>query len=147
MGIIVEHFRLIFAYYSPMGGERSSTTRMRESGRICCSCKMPLDSPPAKHGERYCKMCEPRWRVLMNFMAVNGGWSVSFLEQDARTPLPRKFVFQDSAKVMEMAMRGGADSMSADRQAIHYALGVGRGSTWLNLTRDQYAKLKTRPDR
>ena len=105
---------------------------------------MPLDSPPARHGERYCKMCEPRRRILMNFMLVNGAWSVSFLEQDARTSLPRTFVFQDSAKVMELAMRGGADSLSADKQAIQYALGVGRGSTWLNLTREQYATLKGR---
>lgn len=51
----VDDFLSSFAYYSPMGGERSSTTRMRESGRICCSCKVTLDSPPANHGERYCK--------------------------------------------------------------------------------------------
>lgn len=79
----------------------------------------------------------------MHFMLARGGWFVQFLEADLKTSLPRKFTFQDSAKVIEMAMRGGADSMSADRQALEYAIGLGRGSAWLNLTGEQYGKLKT----
>ena len=67
---------------------------------------------------------------------------ISFPEPDLKTSLPRKFIFQDSAKVVEMAMRGGADRTSADKQAIEYAITNGRGSVWLNLTAEQYATLR-----
>jgi hypothetical protein len=140
----VDDIRSVFAYYSPMGGERASTTRMRESGRICCSCKVPLESPPAKHGERYCDRCEPRRKVYMHFMLATDGWRVTFLEDDLKTPLPRKMIFQDSIKVIEMALRGGAGKVLADRQAIEHGISLGRGSAWLSLTSEQYAKLKTR---
>ena len=78
----------------------------------------------------------------MHFMLMPTGWRVTFLEADLKTSLPRSFVFQDSAKVIEMAMRGGADSMSADKQALEYAIELGRGSAWLNLTGEQYANLR-----
>jgi len=122
-----------------MGGERASTTRMRESGRICCSCKVPLESPPAK--ERYCERCEPRHKVYMHFMSRNG-WHVSFLEADLKTTLPGNMTFQDSAKVIELALRGGAGRTLADRQAIEQGIQMGRGSVWLNLTAEQYGKLR-----
>jgi hypothetical protein len=44
-----------------MGGERSSTTRMRLAGKICCLCGRHLDAmlwqPP---GERVCEACEAK---------------------------------------------------------------------------------------
>lgn len=114
---------------------------MRERGQICCSCKAILKPEPTK--ERYCSRCDPkRIRVLMHFMLVTAGWRVTFLEADCKTSLPRKFVFQDSAKVMEMAMRGGADRMSADKQALEYGFAKGRGSVWLNLSQEQLEKLR-----
>ncbi len=78
----------------------------------------------------------------MQFRGMPEGWHVSFLEPDLKTSLPRKFIFQDPAKVVEMAMRGGADRTSADKQAIEYGITNGRGSVWLNLTAAQYAKLR-----
>ena len=83
---------------------------MRESGRICCSCKVTLESPPANSRERYCERCEPRQRIYMHFMLKPDGWHISFLERDLKTSLPRSFVFQDSAKVIKMAMRGGSET-------------------------------------
>jgi hypothetical protein len=62
-----------------------------------------------------------------------------------KTSLPRSFVFQDSIKVIEMALRGGAGKVLADRQAIEHGITLGRGSAWLNLTTEQYGKLKTKP--
>jgi hypothetical protein len=75
-------------------------------------------------------------------MLMPTGWRITFLEADLKTSLPRWYIFQDSAKVIEMAMRGGADSMSADKQALHYAIEKGRGSVWLNLNAEQYGRLK-----
>ena len=78
----------------------------------------------------------------MQFMLVIAGWQVTFLEQELKTPLPRKFMSQEPVKAMEMAMRGGADRISADKQAIEYAFSRGRGLVWLNLTLDQYGKIR-----
>ena len=78
----------------------------------------------------------------MHFMLAAEGWRVTFLEDDLKTPLPCKMTFQDSIKVIEMALRGGAGKVLADRQAIEHGITLGRGSAWLNLTAEQYGKLK-----
>ena len=49
----------------------------------------------------------------MNFMLAKGGWRVSFLEEDCKTVLRRHLVFQDEAKILDMAMRGGAESSTS----------------------------------
>ncbi len=77
----------------------------------------------------------------MHFQLMKDGWRVSFLEPDMVTTLPRKFIFLDSAKVMELAMRGGADSTSADKQALEHAFANGRGGVMLSLSEEQYRKL------
>src|ERR1035438_6902544 len=101
-----------FAYYSPMG-ERASTTRMRLAGQICCTCKVSLPAESnQKPGERYCARCAPRHRVLMQFMLAKGGWSVSFLEEDCRTSLPRHFVFQSELKILDTASVRGTYRLS-----------------------------------
>jgi hypothetical protein len=42
----------------------------------------------------------------MSFMH-RGGWYCQFLEEDLKTPLPRKLTLQDPAKLIEMAEHGG----------------------------------------
>jgi len=44
--------------------------------------------------------------------------------------------------IIELARRGGAEMKLEDVQAIEYAIQMGRGNLWLNLTEDQYRKLK-----
>jgi hypothetical protein len=73
------------------------------------------------------------------------GWQVSFLEADLKTPLPRTLTFADPAKVIEMAKRSGALCDLAARQALDYALQMGRGSVCLMLTEQQYTMLKYVP--
>lgn len=70
------------------------------------------------------------------------GWFCQFLEEDLKTSLPRKVRLDDSAKIIEMAERGGAAMRLEDRQALEYGISTGRGSVWLNLTPEQYQKLK-----
>jgi hypothetical protein len=45
-----------------------------------------------------------------------------------------------------MAERGNALKDLAARQALDYAINMGRGSVWLWLSDEQYAKLKKRRD-
>ena len=116
---------------------------MRLSGKICCVCKNSLAPlPNQKPGERYCQRCAPRRRVLMNFMLVKAGWSVSFLEEDCKTVLPRHFVFQSELKILDLAQHGGAEFNLAGRQAIEHGIGMGTGSIWLKLTGEQYDTLR-----
>ena len=103
-----------------MGGERASTTRMRESGRICCSCRVPLE-PYGR--ERDCPECQPLQRIYMHFILVHRGWYCQFLKDDLRTPLRRKLTFSDPQKLLEIAQRGGADSALADKQALERSPG------------------------
>ena len=77
----------------------------------------------------------------MQFMLAKAGWSVSFLEEDCKTSLPRHFVFQSELKILDLARHGGAAFDLADRQAIEHGISMGRGSVWLELTREQYGKL------
>lgn len=80
-------------------------------------------------------------RVYMSFMAREA-WFCHFLEEDLKTPLSRKLAFADRDKIYELARRGGAKLDLEAQQAIHHALEIGRGGVWLNLTDDQYQKLK-----
>ena len=113
------------------------------AGKICCACRTPLEPDPTHpNGERYCARCAPRRRVLMNFMLAKDGWSISFLEEDCKNSLPRHFVFQSELKILDLARQGGVEFNLAGRQAIEHGIGMGRGSVWLKLTPEQYAKLR-----
>ena len=80
-------------------------------------------------------------RVYLFFMLRNG-WQVSFLEPDLKTPLPLKLTFADPEKLLEMFERWGESKLLEDRSALEYAIKMGRGSIWLILSPEQYAKLK-----
>jgi hypothetical protein len=69
-------------------------------------------------------------------------WSCQFLEEDLKTPLPRKLTLEDPAKLFEMAERGGYRLNLEGRQAIAHGIETGRGGIWLELTEEQYSKLK-----
>ncbi len=85
----------------------------------------------------------PSHRVYMTFF-YRAGWQVSFLETDAKTPLPRTFTFTDPEKIRELARRGEAWGDSESRQILEHAIENGRGGCYLRLTPEQHRKL-TRP--
>ena len=80
-------------------------------------------------------------RVLMSFM-LNGGWYCQFLEEDCRTPLKRTLTFAHPDKIIEIHERWGEARQLADRNALEYAIDMGRGSVWLILSPEQYARLR-----
>jgi hypothetical protein len=71
-------------------------------------------------------------------------WDCQFLEEDLKTPLPRRASLSTPAKLLEFAERGGCILSLEDRQAFEHGLSIGRVGLWLNLTRDQYAALRTK---
>jgi hypothetical protein len=80
-------------------------------------------------------------RVYMSYMQRHG-WHCQFLEEDLKTPLPRKLAFLSQDMIFELARRGGANLNLESEQAIRHGIENGRGGIWLNLNDDQYRKLK-----
>ena len=80
-------------------------------------------------------------RVYMSFF-LRKGWQCQFLEEGLKTPLPRTFTFATSDKVEELIRRGGGMRDLADKQAVESAVLKGRGGVFLNLTEEQYRRLR-----
>jgi len=76
------------------------------------------------------------------FFMHNNGWSCQFLESDLKTSLRRKLTFASAAKIREMFDRFSEDQKLEARQALDYAISIGRGSIWLDLTPEQYEQLR-----
>jgi len=125
-----------------MGGERASTTRMRLAGKICARCGNRLADPPPTVGERLCARCKSPGihRVCMYYM-FREGWLCQFLEEDLKTPLPRRLHFRDAEKIRAIVEKVGNFADLQDRQALDYGLEIGRGGVWLQLTQEQYERL------
>jgi len=117
---------------------------MRLAGKICALCRAYLPEPHTP-GERLCSSCEAQrpktHRVYMSFMFRNG-WYCQFLEEDLKTSLPRKVTLKTEDQVKEMARRGGAVMNLESEQAIEHGIKNGRGGIYLQLTDEQYRKLK-----
>jgi hypothetical protein len=108
------------------------------ASRACRGIIFFFYSPILTRRSRYDK---PSHVVYMTFF-FRKAWQVSFLEADARTPLPRKFTFTDPEKIRELAKRGEAWGTSEARQMREYASEVGRGGCYLRLTPAQYRALR-----
>lgn len=80
-------------------------------------------------------------RVFLQF-SFQQGWFCQFLEADRKTLLPRTAVLRDERKLFELVKRGGFTLDISGRQEIEEAIRKKRGGVWLELTPDQYAKLR-----
>jgi hypothetical protein len=61
----------------------------------------------------------------MSFMQSHG-WYCQFLEEDLKTPLPRKLTFASSDKIRALAERAGALRNLESGQAVEHGIGVAR---------------------
>ncbi|MGI4831272.1 MAG: hypothetical protein ACRYFU_24285 [Janthinobacterium lividum] len=133
---------LLFAYTeAPMGGPRASTVRQIEAGKRCYMCGRQIETPAGHRGERKCEACSPNRRVYMSFFHRDG-WSVQFLEPDLRTPVCRMRNFASPDKIRELVARTPTKMVLEDKQALDYGISHGRGGAYLDLTAEQYRKLK-----
>ena len=62
------------------------------------------------------------------------------------TPLPRKLHFTSADKVVELVERGGGITDQESRLMLDQAIATGRGGIFLNLTAEQYVRLKLLTD-
>jgi hypothetical protein len=79
----------------------------------------------------------------MSFM-LRDGWHCQFLEQDLKTPLPKRLRFSNKEKLREIAERGGCNMNLEARQSLDHGIEIGRGGIWLELSEEQYQKLTQR---
>ena len=80
-------------------------------------------------------------RVYASFQCRNG-WHVSFLEPDLKTSLRKHLTLASEEKIVELAERGNADLNLESRAAIQHGIAIGRGGIWLELSDEQYSRLK-----
>jgi len=80
------------------------------------------------------------------YYMLRDGWMCQFLEEDLKTPLPRRLYFRDPAKIRTIVDKVGSFANLQDRQALDYGLETGRGGVWLQVTEEQYMRLKKRED-
>jgi hypothetical protein len=99
-----------------------------------------LPEPPTGR-ETYCQRCAPKRRVYVRFKLTNS-WCCQFLEPDVKTSAGRHLTFASAAKVRELYDRSGCDKKLEDRQALEHAIEIGNGAMWIEITEDQYRKLK-----
>ena len=79
--------------------------------------------------------------VFLQF-SFRQGWFCEFLKEDRRTRLPRTVMLPDERKLFELVKRGGFTLNISGRQEIENAIRKKRGGVWLELTPEQYAKLR-----
>ena len=70
------------------------------------------------------------------------GWFCQFLEEDLKTALPKTIWFTDDKKIWEMAKRGGFTLNISGRRELEDKIRKGAGGVWLELTPEQYQKLR-----
>ena len=80
-------------------------------------------------------------RVFLRF-SFRQGWFCEFLEEGQKTPLPRTVVLADERKLFELVKRGRFTLNVAGRQQLQEAIRKKHGGIWLELTPEQYAKLR-----
>jgi hypothetical protein len=80
-------------------------------------------------------------RVYMEFR-FRQGWFCEFLEEDRKTLLPRTVMLADERKLFELMKRGGFTLNISGRREIEEAIRKRHGGVWLELTPEQYAKLR-----
>ena len=148
-GVSLKSADCIFALYSlrlnawaasvrPLCGRFGQAKSVHCAGRPC-----RRHTPWANSSAPNAGGAEEAYRVYMSFMFRNG-WLCQFLEEDLKTSLPRKVILGSQEKVREMARRGGA-AMSLDvLQALDHGIEIGRGGIWLELSDEQYQKLRVR---
>lgn len=84
---------------------------------------------------------DARHRVYMSFMDRHG-WHCQFLEADLKTSLPKRLHFTPPDKIIELVARAGGFKDQESRLMLDQGIEVRRGGVFLDLTEEQYSKLR-----
>jgi hypothetical protein len=67
-----------------------------------------------------------------------------FLEAYLKASLPKKLTIRNQQELLQMAERGMPKMTNEERQRMQRDITNGRGGIWLDLSEEQYLKLKRR---
>lgn len=125
-------------YARSISNEPLNAGRRMSAGKICRSCKSPLQLPHLA-GAKLCGFCAEKHLVYMYFHHCSR-WYCGF-RTETRKKLPREFRFENAATLREMVRRGNGLIDKWDREGFELALELGRGGVWLRLNDNQYRVL------
>jgi len=123
-----------------------SHEELRHRGKLCVSCDAELP-PPHSVGYRQCIACQPgdAHAVYMAFRYVIGDriWRCRLLDEGEQGKLLKELTFTHPDKLREMARRGKAMTFKTAERRVNHAIAACSGAgLWLQLTPDQYLKLR-----
>lgn len=136
------HIRLFFVYTSAMSADQASMTRLRQSGSMCWSCRTLIELGKWQGGERLCERCGRPQKVWLRFKYIHTVWEVEFLEPKHWMTIGRRRRFESADPIRDMVARTSAQKTQASREAFGLALQKGEGQIELELTGEQFIKLK-----
>jgi hypothetical protein len=126
-----------------------SREQQRGRGKLCASCDDELPQPHSP-GYRQCGRCKPAeaHAVYMAFRYVtcNGTWHCRLLDEGRHDRLLKQLTFTHPEKLRETARRGKAMAFETAELRVNHAIAACSGAgLWLQLTPDQYLKLRQQP--
>jgi hypothetical protein len=82
--------------------------------------------------------------VVLTWKRVGSALLVDFLDPRSRLPLTRQRIYRDPATIMGLVDRSATPVGSGPRATLfHKALEIGRGEIELEVSREQYERLRT----
>lgn len=134
-------------------GAAGGFSNAEKSGRVSTRRSPGTASPSACNAATRAAICA-RWfrrRGLggklgspSGIFQFRNGWQCSFLGADLKTSLPRHLPFASSEKIIELVTRGGGFKDQEARLMLDQGIEKGRGGVFLELTEEQFAKLKSK---
>jgi len=80
-------------------------------------------------------------KIYMSFFC-RGEWVCGFLEVDLKTPVSRRRTFASVDKIRELIDRTPTEMSLEARSMLKHDIEKGRGGLYLDVTEEQYQKLK-----
>lgn len=109
---------------------------------MCSNCKSLIALGDWTCGERYCDRCGRSKEVWIRFKYEHTFWEVEFLDPKNWMTVGRKRRFNHADTIRDLVSRTPTRMNLAARQAFDFALQSGQGQVKIELTGEQYAKLK-----
>jgi len=109
---------------------------------MCCQCKTLIPLGKWAGGRRYCERCGRSKFVWLRFKYIRTVWEVEFLDAQTWLTVGRKRQFESADTIRELVGRTPTRPDLATRQAFEFALQQGEGQIKLELTAEQFWKLK-----
>ena len=125
-----------------MGSDRRATREMREEGRMCSNCVRTMDMGFWKGGPRLCDRCLSSRQVLLRFRYDQCFWYCDFLDPKSKIPVGRQRRFETADTIRSMVAKTHTALGGTKKVMFERSLSIGAGELLLDITGEQFIKLK-----